>query len=56
MMGVGCNGWEVGRVLREVGWEERRVRAREGVGSTKEIGGWQWNACIFMNIDKASMA
>ena len=32
-MGVGCNGWEVGRVLRVVGWEGRRVGAREGVGS-----------------------
>ena len=25
------------------------------MGSTRGIRGWIWNACIFMNIDEASM-
>ena len=41
-MGVEWDGWDVGR------------GERGEVGSTRGIGGWQWNACIFMNIDEAS--
>ena len=40
---------------REGGWEGRMVKGREGVGIARGIRGWLWNACIFMNINEASM-